>query len=244
MSDPVCKLSPPLVTCCAITLRGPISSIDGSRIGVTSSLPMNPIIVVLPKALGGFLFISLFCIASFHFLSWAIRPNARQTGDVFVLEYSTAAKVALFLCAVVFALFVLLARVNLLGELLPFVPEVATAFVIFVMLRGSTAVICYDQQGLHIRDPWRRRQFVPWNAITSVVCVRTYGYYLHAEGYGRIAVHFSLCGVQSLLRELAARGLQPQLPVSPIEAYWQWRQEQRRALKSKSVQTETPERER
>jgi hypothetical protein len=148
-----------------------------------------------------------------HLLN-SVSPIARREGEVSVVEYGRTMKrfvIALWIAVPVIAL--------LAGFFAPRGTKREVTFAIWTLASFLLALLClhlecfrvsirYDADGLRLASPWRPNRFVPWSAITGVTFSTALQWYVvTSSGHGRIRLHMHLSGLESLLDELAWRGL-------------------------------------
>jgi Bacterial PH domain len=145
------------------------------------------------------------------YLIRSARTSARKDGNAMVVEYGRTMKIF----TIVFWLFVVVGVAAAYASASASAPLVATCviggffFMVLVFhLEVFHVVIRYDADGLHLTSPWRRSRFIPWSAITGARFSSAYQWYvLSTTEHGFIRLHLFLSGLQSLLDELATRGV-------------------------------------
>lgn len=143
-------------------------------------------------------------------LSWLARSaktNARREGCGFVVEYGRAAKGFV----VFFWLPILAGTVATLwaGVIEPFAGiGFFTMLVLPLHLEFFHVSVRYDQEGLHLRSPWRKNRTIPWSALRAIRFSSICSWHvILTEGHGRIRLSTYLSGLDELLGELERRGL-------------------------------------
>jgi hypothetical protein len=90
----------------------------------------------------------------------------------------------------------------------------AVAVVGFLLLTLSLCLeffgvrVEFDASSIRTRSPWRPDREIPWSAVERVWFSQAMQWYIvRTNGFGRVRLHVYLNGVESLLREIEARGV-------------------------------------
>lgn len=100
------------------------------------------------------------------------------------------------------------------GRLWLIISAVFVATVLHVEFYYS--MVRYDDFGVHFISPWRADRLVPWDDFQLVYYSDFRdAYMLESHTHGKLALHKYLSGIDSLLDELARRGVHLELDDSP-----------------------------